>query len=177
MRRSRQNIKQPKPSWRKASGEEKFFFIFHNLLSMVLFFYTARKVDLFGQQSYSFLDIISFKFIQLIGVVIGLTLLFGLLSRAIVYGIFRIVNYYKNEKKKGTSITTMKSFIDMNRGINEFTTFSYLKIQIYSSIAFAIGIIAIVQIKIFQSNKLWALISAYTIVKLVIYVWVWAKDK
>ncbi len=173
----RQKPKQSKPTWRKASGEEKYYFIFHNLVSVLLFFYVAMKIALFSQQSYSLLDIISFNFIQFIGVIIGLTILLGFLSRVLVYGTFRIVNYYRNERSHGRKIITIKSFVDVNQGINEFTTYSYLKIVIYSSILFAIGAVTIVQLKFFKSNSLSSLIGAYIIVKLAVYIYVWAKHK
>lgn len=166
-----------KPIWRKASGEEKLYFLFHNVMSMLLFFFIAQRIALFDMQSYSLLDIFSFNFVQFLGIVIGLTILLGILSRFIVYGIFWSINYYDNEKKKGMRITTIKSFIDMNQGINEFTTYSYIKTVIYSSIFFCIGAVVIIQIKVFNSDSLWSLIGAYLIVKLVVYFWVWAKHK
>lgn len=166
-----------KPSWRKASGEDKFYFLLHNIISILLFFFIGQKIELFEKQSYSLLDIISFSFLQFIGIVIGLTILLGILSRFLVYGIFWIINYYDNEKKKGMKITTIKSFTDMNQGINEFTTYSYIKTVIYSSIFFCIGAVVIIQIKVFNSDSLWSLIGAYLIVKIVVYLWVWARHK
>ena len=113
----------------------------------------------------------------MIGVIIGLTIFLGFISRVLVYGIFRIVTYYRNERKQGMRITTMKSFFDINKGINEFTTYSYLKIVIYSSILFAIGAVTIVQLKLFKSTSLSSLIGAYIVVKLGVYLYVWAKHK
>lgn len=173
----RQKTKQSKPTWRKTSGEEKYYFIFHNLMSVLLFFYIATKMNLFSQQSYSLLDIFSFNFIKFIGVIIGLTILLGFVSRILVYGIFWFVNYYRNERKQGKNITTIKSLGDINKGINEFTTFSYFKTVIYSSILFAIGAVTIIQLKLFKSNSLSSLIGAYLIVKISVYLYVWAKDK
>ena len=178
MRRNRKaNRPVSKPIWRKASGEDKIYFLFHNIVSMLLFFYIAQKIELFERQSYNLLDIISFSFLQFIGIVIGLTILLGILSRFLVYGTFWVINYYNNEKKKGTKITTIKSFTDMNQGINEFTTYSYIKTVIYSSIFFCIGAVVIIQVKIFNSDSFWSLIGAYLIVKLVVYLWVWARHK
>ena len=178
MRRKRKaNRPVSKPIWRKASGDDKIYFILHNLLSMGFFFYAGLQMSLFERQSFNLLDIISFSFLQFIGIVIGLTILFGILSRFLVYGVFWVINYYNNEKKKGTKITTIKSFTNMNQGINEFTTYSYIKTVIYSSIFFCIGAVVIIQVKIFNSDSLWSLIGAYLIVKLVVYLWVWARHK
>ncbi|MHA2339302.1 MAG: hypothetical protein ACXACX_18485, partial [Candidatus Hodarchaeales archaeon] len=112
---------------------------------------------------------------QFIGILIGLTILLGFLARAIAYGLFRIYYYYKNERSQGMRITTIKSFWDMNQGINEFTTYSYLLTVIISSLFFAIGVVAIIQFKLFRSDSLLSFIGAYLIVKVGVYVYIWVK--
>jgi len=104
-------------------------------------------------------------------------ILLGICARAIIYGFFWVYNYYRNQKHHGMKITTIKSFMDMNQGINEFTTFTYLKIVLYNSIIFCVGVITIIQLKLFKSNSLWAYIGAYAIAKLCVYIWIWIKHK
>lgn len=175
--KTRTNRPKSKPSWRKASGDDKLYFMAHNIVSMLLFFWASMEMRLFEQQTYNLIEIFSFDFLQFFGVIIGLTILFALSSRIIVYGIFWVINHYQNTKSEGMRITTIKSFWNMNQGINEFATYHYIKIMFWSSLAFCVGVVVILQITLFKSESLWSLIGAYIIIKLLIYGYFWIKDK
>ena len=169
-RKNRPTEKRERFSWGKASGEERWFFILHNLLSMGLFFFVASRLRLFSKQSYSLLDIISFDFLGFIGIVIGLTILLAIFSRFLAYGVFYV--FYRYVLKK-----SIKSYVIMNQGINEMTSYPYFIGVILSSILFAIGVVTLVQLKLFREENLFTLIGAYLLIKIGVYVYIWAKYK
>ena len=171
MRRKNRAIQnKEKVSWGRASGEDKWYFILHNVFSMCLFFLVATRLRLFSKQSYSLFDIISFDFLGFICVVIGLTILLGLFARVFAYCIFYLFYRYSLEKH-------IKSYWSMNKGINEMTTYSYFISVILNSILFSIGVVTLIQLKLFQESSLYTLIGAYIIIKIGVYLFVWAKYK
>lgn len=169
-RKKRTTEKKERFSWGKASGEERWFFVLHNLISMGFFFLVAYRLRLFSKQSYSLLDIISFDFLGFIGIVIGLTILLAIFSRVLAYGIFYVS--YKYALKK-----SIKSYWSMNKGINEMTSYPYFIGVILSSILFAIGFVTLVQLKLFREQNMVTLIFAYLLIKIGVYVYIWAKYK
>lgn len=171
MRRRKRSIQnKERVSWSSASGEEKWFFILHNVFSMSLFFLVATRLRLFSKQSYSLLDIISFDFLGFIGIVIGLTVLLGLFARIFAYCIFYLFYKYSLDKR-------IKSYWNINQGINEMSTYSYFISVILNSVLFSIGVVTLIQLKLFQESNLSTLIGAYIIIKVGVYLFVWSKYK
>lgn len=159
-------MKRTTSNWKNASNTDISYFVQHNLFSIIFFFTVAMAINLFEQQTYSLWDILSWDFCKFIALIFGLNVLVGLLARILAHLI--LYYYFKSQEK------TIKPFIDMNTGINAMD-FVYFLTTIISSITFAIGLIGLLQIKVFQENTLTTLVGSYIIIKLIIYVIVWAK--
>jgi hypothetical protein len=119
----KKNKERGKP--RKATGEDKLYFILHNLISMSLFLIVIWRYDLYNSNFATF-----FAFLRYYGILLFLTILFSLITRLLVYAFLWF--YYDSEDK------TMKSFGDINQGINSFLSYPYFIQTILSTLVFAI---------------------------------------
>lgn len=166
MRKNQSN--REKRFWSKASGEEKLYFVMHNALSMLFFFWYAITQDLFENQTWNLWDIFSIEFLKFTVMIFGFSIIFSYSARILSYLLIFFV--YKYQLKE-----TVKSFVNMNRGINAMFSYTYLMTTLISSIVFAIGAITLIQAKLFNQDSMLTFIGAYIITKAVIYLFAWVK--
>jgi len=142
----------------KATGDDKLYFILHNLLSTLFFLVAIYRFHLYNQDYATFI-----AFLKSYGILVGLTILFGFASRVLIYIPLRI-HYDLNDK-------TILSFYDINQGINEFFSYAYILRTLLSMGLFAIWG------KLFTEEPWETTIIAYLIIKALIYVYIFIKYK
>ena len=150
--------KEVRKAPQKASGGDKLYFIFHNLLSMVLFLVSLWRFDLYSKEYETF-----FAFLQYFGILVILTILFGFIARILVYIPLKI--HYDNNNK------ALPSFGDINQGINELFTWPYFVRTLLSMELFAIWG------KLFTGEPWESTVIAYLVLKGIINVYVYIKYK
>lgn len=145
----------------RVEGDALYYFFWHNLFSLVIFFAFALNLGLFEHQTETISDLISVEFLSLVLIIFGISLLSGLMGRIMAYLIVRL--YFNIARQSET-----KTFGEFNTGINKLS-FSFLIQTFLSSVIFATGIIFILQSKLFDSNSIWALLATYIIVKIAVF--------
>jgi len=156
-----QDIRRESP--KRMEGDNIIYFMIHNSISFVAFFFIAWNLNLFdvGDDSISYL--ISMEFLRLLLLIFGLSLICSLLiGRILGYGILWIIFNFGLKKK-------VRTFWHLNtHGMNEINL-SYLISTILSSLMFAVGALFVLENKLFGENTLFSLIITYILIKIIIY--------
>jgi len=135
-----------------------YYFLFHNLISIMLFFFIALQLRLFESQSSEISHLLSIAYVQLVLLIFGISLLSGIIGRIFAYVLIKMIF-----KKK-----PIKTIGEFNRGINKISM-SYLLSTFLSAIIFSIGAFAILQNMLFNEDSLFTLIATYTVIKIGVY--------
>ncbi|MHA1502436.1 MAG: hypothetical protein ACTSSB_11350 [Candidatus Heimdallarchaeota archaeon] len=143
---------------RRVQGDSLYYFCFHNLISILLFFLFALNLKLFESQSDEISQILSIGYVQLLFMIFGISLLCGILGRIIAYILLKMV--FKNKP--------IKTFGEFNQGINKISM-SYLLSTFVSAVIFSIGAFAILQNVLFDEESLFTLMATYIIIKIGVY--------
>lgn len=155
-------LKQHKKS---ASRSDHFsYFLLHNILSFLLFFWIAISLNLFEQRVQNASDIFTNYYIEYLGTLIAIMFVTGFSARfltyyGIFYPIYKYSRMYENRH--------LASFMDLNFrvGFNRISL-SYFAMIIINAFLFSVGAIAIVQATIFKEDAtLLTLMIAYIVIK------------
>ena len=144
-----------------AQGEEKYYFLFHSLLSSLCFALAIYFLELEKRHPYSDLYwVFSLDFLIFYLICIGLSYLFSGLSRLFVYSVMNI--YYRD---MGQFITPLTEIESSHTGL--FSYFHLLR-TLLGMLIYCIGVVAILQTKLFEDNTLLSLILSYLLVQLIV---------
>jgi len=162
--------REKRPRTGKGEGDKFWFFVFHNLISIAVFFWIAIAVDLFEKQADSLFDIFSFSFVYFLFEVLLISVISGFFGRILTYIPLKLWYNYVSRKE-------IKSFGQINKGVNEMLSMSYIISTLLSSIIFALGALTIIQSKLFEEDTLGTLILSYLIIKITISAFIYVKYK
>jgi len=157
----RQNLYRKKERSKKAEGEKLTYFIFHNIISSLLFIWLGFRFDIFGVREFTFPgDLfdseVIIDFLILYGIILGLSVLTIFLGRLVGYLLLMIAF------KKG-----IDDIIIINKeGINRISMTLLVSVLI-SSLVFQIGLLIIVHRRIFgELDSLKSIIGLF-----IVYIW------
>jgi len=151
----------PKGRKGRVEGDAIWFFLLHNVISVMIFFGFAYIIGLFDERTELLSEIFSMEFVESILIIFGLSLLAGILGRVLGYFVLRaIFNFgYKREIKK---------FGEFNSGLNKIS-FSFIITAFISSLLFGVGAITIIQWKLFDDQTFLSLLVTYFVIKLSVF--------
>lgn len=147
---------------KRFNGERIYYFLLHNILSMIMFFSIAYAMDLFDSRAQSFQDVFYISFVELVVYVLAINILTGIVSRFISYVVLYLL-IEKWRKKK------MKKFGEINIGIDAID-FNYILSNILGSILFSVGAVIIIQVVVFGEITVLSFVLSYLIMKIFVYV-------
>jgi len=145
-----------------AEGYRFTFFILHNIISAIMFFFFAFWLGLFNQQENQISDIFSPDLYNLIFWVFGLSVITAILARYISYWILK--GLYKGLFKKRT-FPSLKAFF---RGINGIS-FAFFVSTLISAVIFAFGLTTVFQDILFNQDTFFAAVMTYLILEIAVY--------
>lgn len=152
----------------RVTGDALLYFFLHSLISVLFFFlftvrlevYEAKDVPITFFFTSDFWDMVMFQVLLFI-------IISNVIGRITAYFIIRAYFYYRTKK-------SMKRWTELNRGINKFSILIFLLTALTTSIIYSLGIIAILQDKIFDENTLLTLIATYILFKIgCFFFWRW----
>lgn len=147
-----------------ARGDKNLYFLFHNLLSVGIFYYL---VGIYSIVPYYYLfNIITPNFLQNVGLVFVFSLVSAIFSRVLIFIFLKRV-FFKYIVK-GSKV---RRWDDLNQGINKMDGTWILAI-FFSSLAFMIGATFLLDAMLFSNseNNLFTLMISYLIIKIVIII-------
>jgi len=162
--------REKRPRTGKGEGEALWFFILHNSFSILVFFWVAIAVDLFEKQADSLLEIFTLDFVYFLFEVLLISVISGFFGRILAYIPLKLFYNYVSRKE-------IKSFGQLNKGINEMLSMSYIVSTLLSSVVFALGALTIIQSNLFEEETLWTLVLSYFLIKAVISIFIYVKYK
>lgn len=145
---------------RRSEGDRYVYYIVHTLVSSLLFILIGIKFQFFSIQSGTISDIFTFNFLSVILIIIFVSFVVGMIGR--IFAFYFVRGVYKN--------TATKTFIEMNnKGINRIGM-RYVLDVILTSILFSLGVVFIVQQKLFgTTDEIFYLILTYILIRIIVY--------
>jgi len=146
----------------RVEGDSVYYFLLHNIISMLVFFAFSYPVGLYNEQTELLSDILSFNFFKSILIIFGLMVLSGVIGRAVAYIIIKLVFNLWLDK-------TTKKLGELNKGSLNKISFSYFISVFISAVIFAFGALGIVQMKLFGNTTFYSLILTYLLIKIIVF--------
>lgn len=169
-----QKSKKSRPYSRKkqkserVTGDALLYFCLHNLISVMFFFFFTVSFKVYEGKDIIISYVFTLDFWEM---VIFQVLLFSIISSAIgrISAFLIMKAYFKYRAKKTTKTTkttkTMKRWSELNRGINRFVLSIFLLTAFITSLLYSLGLVAILQDRIFNETSLLSLILTYILFK------------
>lgn len=136
------------------------FFFWHNIISMFLFFMCTMSFGFYGARDRSIAYIFSLDFLWFILLIFVCSMGAGLLGRLLAYILMKVYFDWRGK--------VMKKVGDLNRGINKISVAFFLS-AFLTAVAFSLGVVIILQDKVFNQNSLLTLMGSYLLLKIGIY--------
>lgn len=153
-------IDRQKGSSQRVVGDSIWYFCFHNLVSVSLFFIFTLSWGLYGEKNSNIGYIFSTDFWLLFLQIFAISLISGIIARISVFIIMRA--YYRWQGK------SMKRWGEISSGMNKIGL-TFLLSTLLTALVFCLGLIAILQDRIFDEKTLLTLMFSYLIIKLGIF--------
>lgn len=150
----------------RVQGDAYYFFGLHTLISMFVTVYIIYTLNLFGERNYSLSYLFTSECWLLVFQMFAIFILVGLLARFLAYIILKLIFTYGLEKE-------IKKIKELNVGINKMTSVSYFLAAFFSAITFTLGLLYILQDRLFGKTQFITLLGAYIVLKVGIYLLVW----
>lgn len=148
----------------RVTGEAVLYFFLHNLISVGFFFLFTINLELYDGSEVSIAFLFTSEFWEM---VIFDVLLFSVISsiigRASAYGVMRV--YFKYGKKN----KQMKRWTELNSGINKFSLVIFLLTAFITAVVYSLGMIFILQDRIFNEDSLSTLVATYILFKVGVF--------
>jgi len=146
-----------------SSGDNIWFFILSNTISLFVFFILGYYFDLFTSMVY-ISDLISMDFLNLYVKIVCCNIMASLIGWMLGYFTLKILKIYVLH-------TRMKTFGDLSRGLNKFplTSLAFYISTVISSCLFTIGALELLQRFLFGEISIIAMMITYLILKLSVY--------
>lgn len=156
---SKRNSPGKKQKTERVTGDALLYFFLHNLISVFFFFLFTVRLEIYDGTNVSVAFLFTLEFWEM---VIFQILLFSIVSSIIgrITAFMLMKAYFKYGAKK-----SMKRWTELNTGINRFSLVIFLLTALITSIVYSLGIIAILQDRIFSENTLLTLIFTYILFK------------
>jgi hypothetical protein len=144
---------------KSASGFKWVYYIAHNMIGVLFFFLLVLAYDLFNVQTSDLSQILSLEYFKYFIYLFGMYIFIGILSRAFAYALLYLLYGYSNYG--------IPNFLELNQGINSFTTVAYFVEALLNSLFFILGLLFILQSKLSPAvgNDLAAILIAYLLIK------------
>lgn len=150
----------------RVTGDALLYFILHNLISVAFFFFFTIRGQIYEGKNITLGNMISLYFWK---DVVFRVLLFSIVSciigRISAFLIMRLYFLYGTKK-------SFKRWSEINRGLNNFILSVFLITSLMSSLIYSMGIILILQYRIFNRDTLLTLMATYILVKTGMYFFV-----
>lgn len=147
----------------KTLADHVPYFVWHNLVSMLLFFLAAWLMGLFDKRTEVISDLFDDYYLPFYGTTLFLMLLFGVIGRVIAYYAI-MAPFYKHVLKK-----TLREFYQLNNdGINKLGL-GFIISSFINAFFFTVGALYIIQSSLLGSVTFATLILAYIIMKIVTF--------
>ena len=153
-------VNRQKGSSERVVGDSISYFIFHNIISVTLFFVFTLSLRLYGDKNSNIGYILTSDFWLLFLQIFAISLLSGIIARITVFVIMRAYYSWRNK--------SMKRWGEISTGINK-VGLTFLISTLFTALVFCLGLIPILQNRIFDENTLFTLIVSYLIIKLGIF--------
>ena len=152
----------------RVTGDAVVYFILHNLISVFFFFLFTIRLEVYDATIMTFSDIFTLEFWGLVIIeVFFLSVVSGIIGRVGAYLSIKTYFYFRNQKRTKKKI--MKRWGELHSGINEFNLIIFVLTSFITSLVYSLGVIAVLQNKIFDEESLLTLIGIYVMVKIGIY--------
>ncbi len=164
-------MKTKKPKTKRTdrvTGDALLYFTLHITISVLFFFlftvrlevYEAKNVPITFFFTSEFWDMVIFQVFVFI-------IISSIIGRITAYYIIKAYFYYGTKK-------STKRWTEINRGINKFSLLIFLLTALTTSIIYSLGIIAVLQDRIFNESTLLTLIFTYILFKVgCFFFWRW----
>ncbi|HEC40452.1 MAG TPA: hypothetical protein ENI29_19580 [bacterium] len=158
-KKSRGSYSRRKKKSKRVTGDALLYFCLHNLISVFFFFLFTIRLEVYDGMDIPVAFLFTSEFWEM---VIFQVLLFSIVSSIIgrSTAFLIIKGYFKYGTKK-----TMKRWSELNRGINNFSLIIFLVTALITSIVYSLGIVIILQDRIFSDNSILTLIFTYILFK------------
>lgn len=147
----------------RATGDLITYFAFHNLISVLLVFIltVSFKIYISKIEDVTIWFIFGRKFWELVFLrIFPIIIISSVFGRITAY---LLINAIYSYQKKST-----KRWTELNRGLNKMG-FAFIITALITAFFYSIGIITVLQDKIFNEKTLLTLIGTYVILKLGVY--------
>ncbi len=145
----------------RVTAEGLWYFILHNIMSIVIFFILTISFELYGEKNSDIAFLFDIEYWKLVFTIFSILLISGIFSRIFSY-IFLVI-FFKYARKR-----IMRKFGDLNTGVNKIG-FPFLITALIAAIAYSLGVVLILQQAIFSQQTFWTLVATYVIIKIVIF--------
>lgn len=139
------------------------YFILHNLISLIIFFWLSQEMNLFDRRTDTITDIFTKEHLNLILIIMAISLISSIFGRLLSYGVLWSVYSISDKNNKHKKV--IKSFGNVNRGINKID-FAYFVSMFISSLLYSVGAILILREVLFSDRDSFIfLVLSYFILK------------
>ncbi len=144
---------------KRFQGDNLVYFAIHTTLAIILFTFLSYQMDLFGSEQNSISYLLSRDFVILVLEVWFWLIITSFKARLIGFALL-----------KGFSKKTVRRFTDMNRnGINKIGLAFFIA-YLLDSLVFSMGILYIIQDRLFGELSVGAFVGALVLVKFCIFI-------
>lgn len=149
----------------RASGDLLFYFITHNVISVIFFFLLTVRFEVYMGKEQLIGFIFQKEFWELtIFQVFPISVISSLIGRITAFYIMK--GYHKYHKKRAT-----KRWSELNKGINRMGI-QFIITTLITSLIFSLGLVSILQFTVFNEETLLTLIIIYIGIKIGTYFFV-----
>ena len=145
----------------RVTGEGIWYFLVHNMISIVLFFMLTIGFSLYGKKDSNIAFLFDIEYWKLVLIIFGILLMSGVMARILAYVFLWL--FFKYARKR-----IMRKFGDLNTGINKIS-FPFLITSLIAAVIYSLGVVLILQQAIFSQQTFWTLVMTYIIIKITIF--------
>jgi len=154
----------------RASGDLFGYFLLHNLISVLFFFWFTMSLGVYIERDFTFVHAISSEFWELtIFQIFPLSVISSILGRVTAF--YSIKGYYKYKDRKKKIKRTTKRWSEMNTKINRMGL-RFLITALLTSFVYSVGMITMLSYAVFDETTLLPLVLIYFGLKVGIYLFV-----
>ncbi len=167
----------------RASGDLLLYFITHNIISGLLFFFVTLGVGIYDQQQeiygldgfQLFFYLFSFAFWVMILQAIFILFLCCMAGRITAF--YGIKGYYGYIDRDSRIKRAIKRWSELNKGINRFGIRWFLT-TVITAVIYCMGAVSLLSNMVFNEDTLLPLMTIYILVKIAVYYFVkWLVGK
>lgn len=151
----------------RASGDLFGYFLLHNLISVLFFFWFTLGLGIYVERDFTLVYIISSEFWELtIFQIFPISLISSILGRITAF--YGIKGYYRYRDRKTKIRRATKRWSEMNRKINRMGL-RFLITALLTSFIYSFGMVAMLSYAVFDETTLLPLMVIYFVLKVGIY--------